>query len=967
MTFPSFEAFYEAVHGYAPYPWQRRLAAEVLERTWTGLLLDIPTGAGKTSALDVAVYCLARDPQRMPRRTVLVVDRRIVVDQVADHARAIQRGLEAPAGAGHEVGLALRRISGDPEPESPALQVAVMRGGMPRDNDWARWPTMPVLGVSTVDQVGSRLLFRGYGVSSMSASIHAGLIGNDTLILLDEVHLAVPFAQTLDAIQRRYRRTTVALPTRFEVVAMSATVREAKPRRFEIGPEDRATKRLADVLSASKQARLVEVKVTGDDEARKRSVIARQAVEYAVALQQAGAPVVAIVVNRVDTARLATAELKRSGHAVLLITGRMRPIERDEKVRTELKRCVIAGRDRAVAEPLVVVATQCIEAGADLDFDGIVTECASLDALRQRFGRVDRRGVLGSSRSVILGRSDLIAPGAEDPVYGEAIAYTWDWLERIATDHVVDFGIQALPPATDVHGAAEPRVLAPAIDAPTLLPAHLDAWAQTSLRIEPDPDVGHWLHGPQRPDSDVQVVWRVIPPAIESSSRKDRRCTERLEAVRPSTLEAITVPIGAAKRWLGGGEALGIADTVAGGERDEEEWRDRHAVEPVHRFVRWSDGAAEVIKLRELRPGDVLVVDVSSGGIARGSFDPDAKLAVVDLGDLAQLRGRGIATLRLDAEVLRVWGLPDAIVADTPRPIDDETMTDTRERIRTWMATWPEEPPTSFIGTPTEWGHTRTYLAHAKLLRVAVVDGMFVATARIPRGDERDKCGELELSELVTEDENSSFRGIEVTLAEHSTDVKTYARRFADALALPDPIRADLELAGWLHDIGKADPRFQRWLVGGDEIRDAMRAELLAKSKLPSGNRRKRVAARRKAGYPPGYRHELLSLAMAEASGELLRGAHDRELVLHLVASHHGWCRPFAAPLDDAEDLAVAFEHGGVAVAASTRHRRARLDSGVTDRFWMLTERYGWWGLAWLEAVLRLADHRASQDREETR
>lgn len=977
MTLPTFRAYFQGVHGFEPFPWQERLADTVLVKGWPALL-DLPTGVGKTSALDIALYTFAAAPTRMPRRAVLVVDRRIVVDQGALLARKILRKLKTPDNDATRAFVdALRESWGAGADEDP-FAVAVLRGGMPRDNDWARRPDQPVLGVSTVDQVGSRLFFRGYGVGVRSASIHAGLMGNDTLILLDEVHLAVPFAETLAAVQTRFRPRAARVPERFAVVQMSATARapENATDAFRLDAGDRDHPVLQKRLSATKRAHLVSVKVKGDDETAKRRVLAEAATARALELQKAGATVVGVVVNRVETARIA-ARLLEGKATTVLVTGRMRPIDRDRIVSENLLPSAGNGRSRAQAKPLIVIATQCIEAGADLDFDALVTECASLDALRQRFGRLDRSGELHSSQAVILARSDQTADSAEpDPIYGDALSATWRWLISGAEDAVVDFGVDAL---SSRLADATAGLVATAPAAPVLLPAHLDAWAQTSPRPNADPDIALWLHGPERALPDVQVVWRSELDdlfddlaGVEDPSSLDDEARIRLEACRPSSLEAITLPLSAALGWLLG-ESRDLADVETMLDAETRDDR-RKAGQWVFRWAAERERCGFVQARREsIRPGDILVVPCSRGGLANDNFDAEALEGVTDLGDLAQLRARGVASLRLRAAAVRLWA-PE--VAQAPLPDEAETTSEARQRIAAWLGSWPETPPrergVSFAGTDEEWRSLHKALAPVKRAPLIVGGARTVASgATTPeRGPyfliaQRLPKVHQEISEAVTEDDDSSFRAGEVTLAVHSADVRAFARRFAERVGFPPELVDDVVLAAWVHDVGKADPRFQRWLVGGSEVALAMLSAPLAKSALESGSRAAREQARQRAGYPRGYRHELLSLKMAIDTPTLLEGAHDRELVLHLVASHHGWCRPFP-PLDDhPDDFMVEVRHGDLDVRGSTRHKQALLDSGASERFWALVERYGWWGLAWLEAVLRLADHRASEMRAE--
>ena len=182
---------------------------------------------------------------------------------------------------------------------------------------------------------------------------------------------------------------------------------------------------------------------------------------------------VVVFVNRVATARATYKLLKKNEQIdVVVLTGRMRPIDKDDVVDQRLRDLQSdRSEKRELERPMVVVATQTLEVGADLDFDGLVAECASLDALRQRFGRLNRLGRSIDSRAVILVRDDQakLKKGDEgDPVYGAALAETWNWLnENKNESDEVDFGIAFLErkvPAGDRVDALN----APSLNAPVM-------------------------------------------------------------------------------------------------------------------------------------------------------------------------------------------------------------------------------------------------------------------------------------------------------------------------------------------------------------------------------------------------------------------------------------------------------------------------------------------------------------------
>lgn len=995
LSTSDFGAFHAAVHGgRRPFAWQQRLLEQIVrDKAWPHVL-DLPTGAGKTTCIDIALFALALDATNeaaerwCPRRIAMVVDRRIVVDQVAERGRSILLALmTSPDSIVVEVARRLRSLTRAGE---EPLGVFTLRGGMPKDDGWARTPDQPLVIASTVDQVGSRMLMQGYGVSVGMKSLHAGLLANDTLLLLDEVHLSEPFRQTLDQLARlRTRFSGNGLKTRFAHAFLSATPGAGARQPFALlDSESEPGSALGPRLHASKPVRLVEV----DDRTALETACVNQAKDLLERHRT-----IAVVVNRLASAGVIARQLGEmlgSEATVTLLTGRMRPLDRDDVLR-ELRPAVQTGRDRRDDSPKrVIVGTQCIEAGADFDFDALVTEAASLDSLRQRFGRVDRLGKYKRAEGIIV----YDKSAKEDRVYGNAIAETVKWLKeqarerpkklkdelkklkeeakrlkgeakqqaeaQIARKSLVDFGVLAIevPTGEDIE-----KLLAPKQSAPTLLPAYLDLWAQTSPAPAQLPDVSLWLHGPSAGPADVQVVWRADLSEDVLREEGVEAATSIVAAVRPSSLEAMSLPFVTARSWLAKLPTRDLGDTEGATPEDSDvpKTAGRHA-------LRWRGDESEIVCAQSdsepsLKPGDTIVVPVSYGGIRSGCFDATSTEPVHDCAERAELFARARPVLRLHPVVVDKLGLslplddPDEVRVALGRLASNADWP-------AWKRLWARElaKGRGSLVVPGEPSWT-------------VVEARRVALAALRETLQPEETLEDGV-DLTTDGDDSFHGGRAISLSEHSADVEIFAREYATRCGLVPWLAEHVALAAWLHDIGKADRRFQLMLRGGSEIEFFKDETAWAKSAMPRGAREAHRIAQQRSGYPRGARHEVQSVAMLTKVLTPLKErltrldaarAPDVDLVLHLVASHHGYCRPFAPAVVDQSPVEVTLaEHtsktfGEIDFAPTTScNGLHRLDSPLADRFWALVAKYGWQELCWLEAILRLADHRASEEEQ---
>lgn len=991
-AFPSFADFFHELWAKekSPFPWQTMLADRAAENGWPDAI-DLPTASGKTACLDIAVWALAKqagdEKSSTPRRIWFVVDRRIVVDEAYDRAQKIASALESSTSpAVRAVAERLLGLRGLPNRRERPLAVGRLRGGVLRDDRWARIPSQAAIITSTVDQLGSRLLFRGYGHSALAAPIFAGLAGNDSLILLDEAHCAQPFLQTLRAVQmfRSAKWSEVTNPTPFHVAVLSATPPgEDDGEGLETFPAN-ADERvqalnhpvLQERLTATKRSVLEKVK---DDE-KLAEAIAKAAEGFA----RNGTLRVGVIVNRVaramqiaDALRAKAREKIPDGEApafdVELLTGRIRSVERDALVGEKLNPFLHSSPKQTPDRPLILVSTQCLEVGADFSFDALVTECASLDALRQRFGRLARLGQPTTSQAVIAVASSALEEC--DPIYGDALKATWEFLwskaivekraegKRTVEEPAVNFGFESLrallpPPDSDELRA----MLAPSPDAPILLPAHLDLLCQTAPRPHPDPDIGIFLHGKGRTAAEVRVAFR-----CDFEPERPQDWPEIASLCPPVAGEMFSVPLHRFRKWL----ETRASDTSGDveGEYAETESGQPHRTRGTKFLLCCGRDKSKVLSApADIFPDSVILLPAprDKDGLAEVQklgqvLEQGFGAEKADLWELALQRAGKTPALRINRAVLAPWladcpplqALVELLEASEPSRVE-------RDEAIAAVLDWT--PASETDAALPRWLRelftaTRDYYV-SDIARHPSGGIILRAKKRDPNADETDY--------FADDDDARSEAPHKVPLPAHCNLVATIAGTLAHA-CLGDDAAPVAKSAGLWHDTGKLDPRFQDVLRGGAPADD--HDEPLAKSPDKPRSREHAKAIRDAAGLPDDFRHEMLSAQLAERFCEAGLSREDRELLLHLIASHHGHARPFAPVCEDDSPPAIAGQLDCGELDLSAEERRAltaphRLDSGIADRFGSLTRRYGWWGLAYREAILRLADWYASEHPE---
>lgn len=956
--------------GPEPYPWQQTLAHRLATAAPPEAIV-VPTGGGKTATIDALVWALASQAGRSPLlrtvgvRTVWAIDRRILVDEVHEHVTRLAARLgvarDDTGDALHEVALALASFTGD---GSPPLVATRWRGGLPGHRRPALHPFQPQVITSTVAQIGSRLLFRGYGVGGRSLSLEAALAAVDTNVCLDEAHLAEPFRETVGAIVEHRAAEPVALPPLHLLTLTATPLAGPDPERVvEIGEEDRH--RLGVRLTGRKEARLIDAE---SDRERRTALVTAVGAHLAD-----GARTVACVVNSVKTAIEchAASVTAHPEAAHMMLIGPQRPADRARLLARHHATLFERARpDR----PLVVVATQTFEVGLDADVEALVTQSASSTALVQRLGRLNRAGLRDGAATIVRTESDGL--------YAHDEPAAWAWLRGLERpDGSLDVSVGALMHAEGRPGPSRTE------HAPTLSADVLDRLVQTEPRPAPldDPDIDVFLRGARaEPAGDITVVWRADLRDEDRCARPYREALLRLAP--PDPAERLTLGIGRARAFLAtlrtgspaGGQAAGrILDEpdMDGGGSGAELKEDTVARPFLAVVLRGEEHVESFDHAPALRPGDLLVLPSWVGGYGAGALDPALSAPVEDVAPDRR---------SVDEQAPpRYWRFSEQALAHLGVGAAGRLL-----RLATKAyGTGQETSVADLVGalarvreaTPEALGLADGARLELRALMPPPLDPFGEAEDGLGLELDDDEDDEVDLEELAMSegehtphdeayvlvvrpapDELRSPSAPPPTLDAHAAAVSARTARYVEAAALPEEVAAQLVLAARAHDHGKADPRTQAFFRGGTV---GLGDVTIAKSVFGTQDLAAGRAARKAAGWPVDLRHEVESVEIlldAFATGTI-PDPGDTDLLLHAVGTHHGLGRPVPRR-----------PHGGaparvfVASAAGVRGRSggngdAAWDQGAwLRRFLGVNVTYGAWGAAYLCALLVLADRAVS-------
>ena len=633
-----FRQSFQSLTANTPFAWQEALFQQLLQSDYPEQI-NIPTGCGKTALLHVWLLALAYSAMSgtklvVPRRLIWVVNNRVVVDQATTEALALAEMLAAPTDALRAIADALHELPAVSCIGSSPLAVSTLRGERADNREWSHDPARPAIIVGTVDMIGSRLLFRGYGDSRKRRARHAGLLGRDSLIVNDEAHLTPAFLYLL----KQVRAAQPANPVR--VIALSATPRETGSSFPSTLDHDLANPEFRARVESRKVLRLCGA---ADVKAQRARVL-----ELARESRVVGAKRTLVYVSSPEEAARIAAELRETegDDRVFLLTGTMRGLERDKLNESGIFRCFLA-RTAADDAPVWGVMTAAGEVGVNLTAERLISELDTADHLLQRFGRLNRFGQAEGEAFVVW--SDKPPQGRKNEERDTRLSATRAYLERLpATAGAYDISPLAL-----WHNPPEPAALSESAAAPPLLPWLVESWALTSInRAEwPDlPKVEPWLHGAQDDEPVTQVAWREEVSQLAQSA--------------PADIEAILKahPVLAHERLQEPTyRVLGKLQELAEGAGDQRV------------IVQRSDGTAESLPLKDvsfsLLTYSLVLLPPEAGNLTAGMFDTGRPESSPDVADLPGTGPDGVTRCRFLFEPDDGWSVI-RLGADGSAPIE---------------------------------------------------------------------------------------------------------------------------------------------------------------------------------------------------------------------------------------------------------------------------------------------------------